>query len=420
MGANKYTLLKALLSAFLLASSGLLAPAMANAEGEAPAAKKYNIEMEMVQAFQRQEHKVPFTAKQGKITLKQELVTDGNVSHVSLVDVASGETIGETSLEGYGQMDFQLPHDGAYEFYFSNYKDKMIDTEPLFRISIEANNLSIKDSAVPKMKLPHFESFTMWSEPTTLEVWSETQKVTVDLDGKLVDDFPADETGNIPLTIYPKELEDGIHYLDMIAEKDNGAGTGTMLRRTFIVDNVDAFKDVPKSHWAHRPVEIMQLLGILNGRSEGLFEPGQAVTREEFAKILAISIKLPVDNARSADRFTDVAKNAWSGPYIQAMTEAGLVEGEVCGQGLCFYPNRPISRAEATAMMARTGKVTGTGTLGEKNFDDVKNLPLWAYEGITKLSKAGWIDGYEDGLFHPNGTLTRAEAAKLLGKFRKI
>jgi hypothetical protein len=414
-------MIKVILAALLLAGCVIEVPRSAKAEGETAEVNKYNIEMEMQQAAQRQQHIVTFVAAKGTVTLKQELVTDGNVAHVSIYTSDAGgnqKNLGEAILSGYEQADFQLPNDGMYEFHFRNFTDKWVDSESRFNISISAKNLQIKDTTVPKIKLPTFEKFNVWSEPFPFWVESDQKIVTVTLDGEYVDRFQTDETGKFPLTVYPEKLSEGFHNIGFIAGIENE--NYTILNRTFIVDNEDAFTDVTKSHWAHRPVEIMQLLGILNGRNEGLFEPDQSVTREEFAKILAISINLPVDNAGSADPFTDVAINAWSGPYIQALSKVGLVEGEVCGQGQCFYPNRPISRAEAAAMMARTGKVTGTGAIGERNFDDVKNLPLWAYEGIGELSKAGWIDGYEDGLFHPNGTLTRAEAAKLLGRFKKI
>ena len=38
----------------------------------------------------------------------------------------------------------------------------------------------------------------------------------------------------------------------------------------------------------------------------------------------------------------------------------------------------------------------------------------WGSEYIGALAEAGILSGYEDGTFHPNGTLTRAEMATLV------
>jgi len=40
----------------------------------------------------------------------------------------------------------------------------------------------------------------------------------------------------------------------------------------------------------------------------------------------------------------------------------------------------------------------------------------WAYDAINKLAKAGIIDGYSDGTFHGDRTVTRYEMAQLVGR----
>jgi len=40
----------------------------------------------------------------------------------------------------------------------------------------------------------------------------------------------------------------------------------------------------------------------------------------------------------------------------------------------------------------------------------------WAYKGIEKLVEAGFIVGYPDGSFQPNGNITRAELIKIVNK----
>ena len=40
----------------------------------------------------------------------------------------------------------------------------------------------------------------------------------------------------------------------------------------------------------------------------------------------------------------------------------------------------------------------------------------WAYDNIMRLANDGTINGYDDGTFLPEGTVTRAEFVKMLGK----
>lgn len=42
----------------------------------------------------------------------------------------------------------------------------------------------------------------------------------------------------------------------------------------------------------------------------------------------------------------------------------------------------------------------------------------WYYESVAVASSAGWFSGYEDGKFMPDGTITRAEAIKVLLTFK--
>lgn len=43
----------------------------------------------------------------------------------------------------------------------------------------------------------------------------------------------------------------------------------------------------------------------------------------------------------------------------------------------------------------------------------------WAYEAINKFAELGIIEGYEDGTFHPDEPLTRAEAVALLNRIEE-
>lgn len=75
-----------------------------------------------------------------------------------------------------------------------------------------------------------------------------------------------------------------------------------------------------------------------------------------------------------------------------------------------FYPDRSITRAELTAIITRFVGVTG----GSAPFTDVAGH--WAYGNIAQAYKNGWINGYEDGSFRPDNPITRAETFAMVNR----
>src|SRR5690606_19213467 len=76
-------------------------------------------------------------------------------------------------------------------------------------------------------------------------------------------------------------------------------------------------------------------------------------------------------------------------------------------------PDKTVSRAEAAIMI---GKLKGfNGTQSATKFKDVtKNLKASGY--IAAAEKAGYISGYEDGTFKPNAAITRGDMAIILSR----
>ena len=60
-------------------------------------------------------------------------------------------------------------------------------------------------------------------------------------------------------------------------------------------------------------------------------------------------------------------------------------------------------------------KYTSVSTV---SFSDVQDH--WAKEEIARVVEKGWFNGYPDGTFHPNATITRSEAMTVFVKFLGI
>ncbi len=80
--------------------------------------------------------------------------------------------------------------------------------------------------------------------------------------------------------------------------------------------------DVP-GHWAEEFIVALQSLGIISGRPDGTFKPDDVVTRAEFVTLVGSAMGLePVD--ASGSPLTDIA-NHWAAGYIEACRQAGLL-----------------------------------------------------------------------------------------------
>ena len=81
-------------------------------------------------------------------------------------------------------------------------------------------------------------------------------------------------------------------------------------------------------------------------------------------------------------------------------------------------PERNITRAEATVIFFRLlNDSVRTEYLDATNeFPDVK-LNDWFNLGISTMENGGFVSGYDDGLFRPNGYITRAELATIISNF---
>jgi alpha-L-arabinofuranosidase len=78
-----------------------------------------------------------------------------------------------------------------------------------------------------------------------------------------------------------------------------------------------------------------------------------------------------------------------------------------------FKADNSITRAEFSALVA---KASGIGAGGSNtDYTDV-SASHWAAEYISILSSDGIISGYDDGTFKPDNTITRAEAVTMINK----
>lgn len=152
-------------------------------------------------------------------------------------------------------------------------------------------------------------------------------------------------------------------------------------------------------------------LAYLDGYPGNTFQPEEDMTRAEAAQMFYNLLRdQDVDTTVS---FTDVAADAWYAEAVNTLATLEIVDGVGDNR---FAPERTITRAEFTTMAMRFCQEIPTG---ENIFSDV-DQDDWFYDYVVGSIQYGWINGYPDGTFRPNDTITRAEvttiANRMLGR----
>lgn len=100
--------------------------------------------------------------------------------------------------------------------------------------------------------------------------------------------------------------------------------------------------------------------------------------------------------------------------WAKANIERAASLGIVTGfENGTFQPNGSVTRAQFAVMIGRALALTPKHT-NEIDFKDKKQIPAWAQDFITEAVKADVISGYDDGTFRPQRLITRAEMVTMM------
>lgn len=170
---------------------------------------------------------------------------------------------------------------------------------------------------------------------------------------------------------------------------------------------VEGFRDI-SSHWARETIAEAARRGIISGYGDYTFRPDQTLTRAEAAVMIAKAFKL---GGTSTVRYPDVSPSHWAYPSIAQGSREGIIAGYADGR---FRPDRQVTRAEMAVMIAKAKKLKASAGQTAP-FTDVKSSH-WAAPWIRAMAEEGYVAGYADGRFKPEGSATRAEMTALLMK----
>ena len=175
-----------------------------------------------------------------------------------------------------------------------------------------------------------------------------------------------------------------------------------------IIDNPsnELFKDVPLSYAYATEIYFLRDRGIINGDTDGTFNPGNTLSREHAALILSRAFNLPpAEEARR--EFSDVPKTHRYYNEISAIANANIVGGHSDGT---FNPTGQLTRSQMAMILVKAYSLEGEST---KKFIDV-SPQHGAYKQIHILANHGITTGNEKGEFMPGKPVNRAQFSAFL------
>ncbi|RKP46266.1 hypothetical protein D7Z26_24610 [Cohnella endophytica] len=183
-----------------------------------------------------------------------------------------------------------------------------------------------------------------------------------------------------------------------IAFKVNGFSTFAVVG----IAGWDAFSSSGKPH--------DKGIAYIGGYPGGLFKPNQGLTRAEMASILNKLFGSGEASKASQAPYPDIPVKYWARDAIAEAARRGWMKGSPDGR---FRPEAALTRAEMATLLAAFGPHSEPKQ-GQQTFSDIQGH--WAETAIRSAQANGYLNGYADGTFRPDRTLTRAEAVAILNR----
>ena len=173
----------------------------------------------------------------------------------------------------------------------------------------------------------------------------------------------------------------------------------------------------------------------VSGYTDGTFRPTGNMTRAEAVTLLTrvIADYDAVQNGKFESEYSDLSPDAWYYNVIAFFEKAGLLHKVADGGDAC--PNAPITRGEFVQLILNIDTLLEQST----RYADFKKLGYNLYSNIDNARRYdefsdvnyndphnnavyfalanGYVVGYADGTFRPDGTITRAEVVAVVNRF---
>ncbi|MGR6904122.1 S-layer homology domain-containing protein [Lysinibacillus sp. BSL11] len=165
------------------------------------------------------------------------------------------------------------------------------------------------------------------------------------------------------------------------------------------------------SGYAKEAVQSLVDAGVIQGDTNGNFNPLNTVTRAQAAEIFTKALELEADGEVN---FKDVKAGAWYYNSIAAVVANGIFEGVSATE---FAPNKSLTRSEAAKVLVDAFGLEGSESLGQ--FADASQVKPWAKTALETAVANGIFTGSEENgklNLKPNAAITRQDFAVVFAR----
>jgi len=182
------------------------------------------------------------------------------------------------------------------------------------------------------------------------------------------------------------------------------------------------FPDVAASSWAAPAIDECVAADVVHGYWDGSYEPAVEVTRAQMAAFIARSLAngdASVPPGPHTPTFPDVPADSWAYNCVEYAVVQCIVAGYPDG---LYHPDEPVDRGQMAAFIARAmaplaerPDLLGYMPPAEPSFADIPT-DHWAFREVEYVRKYYVVNGYPDGLFHPEQVCDREQMAVFVAR----
>ena len=334
---------------------------------------------------------------------------------------------------------------GAFTPTKARYYKVMISNSALIKLKDFELNLSDKGKAFVAAKSISFsENLNALKTDLALSSsgmygsvieWSTSDTDVITKDGSIIRSKVSDKTATLSAKVTVNGESYTVSFPVTVAKYENsdggaaggGGGGGGGIKTPSIGSNNsvtiagnvpsesitdDIFSDLKNVNWAKDYIEYLAKKGIVSGVGDNKFDPDSSVTREQFVKMIVMSLNLNDETAEV--QLSDVKENDWYYSFVATAIKLGIING--ISEDL-FGAGSFVTRQDMCVMLERAIFIKNPDWQKDAefvSFDDDNQIAQYAKNAVSKMKAANIVNGMGDNIFAPNSYMTRAQAAKVL------
>lgn len=166
------------------------------------------------------------------------------------------------------------------------------------------------------------------------------------------------------------------------------------------------FDDLTEFLWAEDSIYYLADKAIVNGYGNNLFKPADNINREEFVKMLILTLNIKLDDGEC--KFNDVNRGAWYYKYIVTATKKDIIKGYSANR---FGVGDNITRQDMAVIIYKA--LQAERSAQNLRYNDKEIVSDYAIDAVSFVSENKIMNGY-NGNYKPKEYANRAEASQVL------